>query len=1238
MKFIYKETCPNDLNDISSTRLEKGLVCESCLPEDRVLSIKTYEDQIIYLEKEGRLSGKLKEYYNLRKKLDDFESFSKKIFKELTSAQRSWFMKASRNESFAITYPTGLGKTTFGVLYSLYKLSKNMETKIFFIVPTRMLVQKISEILAEYAKKYGLEIKIIKSGDKKNNIINSLDNKNFNIAVLTPRFLINNKNILMRKNYTGLADLIFVDDVDALIKSSKSIDIVLNLLGFDDEIQTRLRVLTKRTSKEDENEKTRAIEEIALYKSTRKIGQLIFSSATTRYTSSRIRLLRYTLNFEPGSSLEIFRNVYEVFKFSSEKGLVRTAIKLIRELGKGGLIFVPIDKPQDLILKLRKRLKKYNINAEVVSSKTNARKILEKFEKGELDILIGYATFYGPLVRGIDLPSKIKYAIFLGVPKFKFSFKIFENNPLRTLWLAGLIVDYIEEFNLRRSILDISAKLRNEIQKYTPEALRALSHLSESRKGLRLFDLTKALYDKLSDALKNENLVKKLEEKRRLRMLIEAQEKYFLIPDSLTYIQASGRTSRLFYGGITTGLSIILVDDPVVFEGLKYQLSLRSELFKFHTFEEFRKEKEKVVNLINIERNAIEKRDEQVLKELRKLELKTALFIVESPTKAKTISSFFGRPVLRLVKGLRVYECLTDRYILYITATRGHLFDLAYTHDPNKGYFYGIAKENYGIYVPIYSTIKKCRNCKEQFTEYTKQKGICNFCGSNKVDDQTQTVEALQELAQECDLVIIATDPDSEGEKIAKDVFLAIRPFAKEIKRAEMHEITLRAFLNAMADLREVNDRLAIAQVVRRIGDRWVGFSLSSLMQHEFQRKSMGVGRVQTPVLNWIVKNYLRSDKNRRVILQAKFGEIRLRISTKAIKIKGWKSSTTRKLKKLLRNSKLVISKVSTKKKVIKPPVPLSTIDMLTIAIPKLKISSDAVMRIAQELFEAGLITYHRTDSRYISYAGFEIARKYLQEKNLSSLFVKKQYDKEGTHECIRPTRPLDRQELESAISTGQVRVPITLTPQHYLLYDIIFRSFVASQMTPARAEICILEFQPIDLELAENERKTIKLSPIKLLVSIDENSFVKIYPKQVFPSLKNIAQGQSLEIEDIRILKKGRRLFTEEEIIQMMKKEGIGRPSTYAIILSRLISHGYVFKSPNKKVFIPTRTGLDLIARLKKIHPWIIDTALTREFEETMDKIEKGEITEADVMKKLDEFFVRFYELKQPLPIELSA
>lgn len=1223
MQLLYRKLCPNDGNDIISSRLEKGLVCEVCLPEKDIRSFD-FESLLEYLKARNYLKDKLKKYKDLRNQLEEFENKFKVIFENLTSAQRSWFIKAASGESFAITYPTGLGKTSFGILYLLYLAEKNQTSKSFMITPTRVLVESMHEKIEDIAKKTNIKVKIIRSGEKKEELIKKLNSGDFNIAIFTPRFLIANKDYFKKSEFLGYIDFVFVDDVDALLKNSKSIDIILHLIGFEETIVNKAKMLAKRYRKEPSEERSKIIEEIQEYKKNRKIGQLVFSSATTKITSSRIKLLRYLLNFEPGSSLEVFRNIHEFYKKVGKRRLLKECVKLVKSLGSGGLIFISTNNSEKTMEKLSEMLKKENISNAIVSSKTKAKKHIDEFSLGNIEILIGHASFYGPLVRGIDIPAKAKYAIFLGVPKFKFSFQIFEKNPLRTLWLAGIIADYIEDFEKRRELINLADKLRKETERYTPEALRMLSKLEEKSTELRIIEFTKKLYSLIFEILKEEKIIKKLEEKKRLKVIEERGQKFFIVPDSLTYIQASGRTSRMFYAGITTGLSIILVDDDTVFEGLKYQLTYRSELFKFEEFDEFERKKEEIINKIRQEREAIESKNEKALKKLEKFKLKTALFIVESPTKARTISSFFGKPVVRIVNGIRVYECVTDKFIMNITATRGHLFDLSLKHDESNGIYQGIIKTE-SDFIPIYSTIKKCRNCGEQFTDYLKGEGICIYCGSTNVDDQMKTVEVLQSLAQECDIVIIATDPDSEGEKIAKDVYLALRPFAKEIKRAEMHEITFSAFNKALENLRDIDDKLVNAQILRRIGDRWAGFSLSNVMQEEFKRKTMGVGRVQTPVLKWIVENYLSRIKNKKklLMLQIRIGNYQFRIMAKLKRKSFWKGAFTIKLKRELKERKIEFS-IKEIEEIQNPPRPFSTTDLLTTAIQKMKTSSDKVMRLAQDLFEAGLITYHRTDSHFISNLGFEIAKRYLKEKDLEKLIKIRQYDKPGAHECIRPTRPLDRQELENAISTGQLRIPIQLSPQHYQLYDLIFRTFVASQMKETPLKKYKIKFKPLKLEI-NGDKVEIKIDPLILNINANEDSFVKIYPMTMYKELEKITE-RIATIKEVTVIKKIKRLYTEEEIISKMKESGIGRPSTYSIIIKRLIDHGYVIVSPNRRAFIPTKTGVRLIEVLDKYYKWITDVELTREFEETMDKIERGELNEEDVKNKLSEFFQRFY------------
>jgi reverse gyrase len=1238
MKIIYRSLCPADNYDIDSIRLDNGRLCELCENKQKGLKVKE-------IDKIFPSNSLYYEFKRIEKNKEEFIKFCNKVIGKPYAAQLNWFIKSISGESFAITVPTGLGKTTFGILYILYlyysKLNNNFNKKIehcFFIAPTRLLVQQIYESFVEFSTKAGLKLKIIHSNEKNKKALKQKLKGEFDIAILTPSFLLKNQKLFSLKKWLGIANVIFVDDVDALLKRSKSIDIILHMLGFDDKILTRVKQVIKKPVRDVALEEKRSlIEQINEYKKNHKIGQLIFSSATTRVFTSRIRLLRYLLNFEPGSSLELFRKVYDV-KIMTKK-IISATTKLVKKLGKGGLIFIPLDKGEKFLKKLYERLKKEGINCEVVTSSKGKDylKVIEKFKNEEIDILIGYAIFYGPLVRGIDLPAVIKYAIFTGIPKFRLKAgeEEIKYNPLRMLWLASLILTVIEDPNTRIEILNISNKIRKIIQNYTPEELKFLISTRKISSLTSLQENLNVLYNKLNQYLQNDNFIRKLEEKAHVSIVNENNSRYFIFADSLTYIQASGRTSRMFFGGISTGLSILLIDDEKVFKGLDYQLQRKYENFVWLNEKEFDEKFNEIINKINLERLAIKERDlKYIATDIEKI--KNALLIVESPTKAKTISYFFGKPAVRLINGIPVYECVTGEYILNIIPTLGHIFDLVYTHDEQKGIYYGIKKENEN-FVPIYTTIKRCRNCGHSFTEDAKELGEkdagseriikCPKCGSTNIFDSMNIIKTIRKLAMETDLVILATDPDSEGEKIAYDVYLSLKPLFfsnykikdERIKRMALHEITFKAFNDGLKNLGEINPNMVHAQILRRIGDRWVGFSISSILQHILNKKTLGAGRVQTPVLNWVIERYEHASKKKKkyIFIKTKEGLI-LKIKVKQ-KLKKLFVNLIKKEIKRKGTIKIIDAKIKRSK--IFPPRPLNTSDMLVKAANKFRISVEQIMRLAQDLFEAGLITYHRTDSHYISDVGFKIAQQYLEHKGMQNLFVKKQYDEPGAHECIRPTRPLDRNELESLVSTGQLNLPIQLTPLHYKLYDLIFQTFIASQMKPAKITKKKLKFEKIKVET-----ETIKIDNIEGIIEYDKESFAKVLPLQVNEVLSKLEKNDELKVDKVTKVTLKPKLYTEDEIINEMKKENIGRPSTYAIIIQKLKDHGYVISSRKKKALIPTNLGNSVMDIIQKKFDWLTNVELTRKFEEAMDKIERGIENEESVMKRINEFFNEYY------------
>jgi reverse gyrase len=199
--------------------------------------------------------------------------------------------------------------------------------------------------------------------------------------------------------------------------------------------------------------------------------------------------------------------------------------------------------------------------------------------------------------------------------------------------------------------------------------------------------------------------------------------------------------------------------------------------------------------------------------------LKPILLVVESPNKARTIANFFGKPVRRRINGHEVYETSTESLYLMISASLGHVLDLV-----PEGGFHGVLVDGYVS--PIYQTI----------------------------EGKEDVINSLRRLALESQEVFIATDPDAEGEKIGWDIANLLRPFVKSIRRMEFHEVTKKAIIKSLKELRDIDENKVKAQVVRRVSDRWVGFEFSQRLWSALGKNWLSAGRVQTPVLGWIIQ------------------------------------------------------------------------------------------------------------------------------------------------------------------------------------------------------------------------------------------------------------------------------------------------------------------------------------------------------------------------------------------------
>ena len=377
---------------------------------------------------------------------------------------------------------------------------------------------------------------------------------------------------------------------------------------------------------------------------------------------------------------------------------------------------------------------------------------------------------------------------------------------------------------------------------------------------------------------------------------------------------------------------------------------------------------------------------------------------------------------------------------------------------------------------------------------------------------------------------------------------------------------------------------------------------MSGRLQEEFHRKDLSAGRVQTPVLGWIVKK-TKETKNHTIEYLEITLENQLKIGKKMEKMR--KSRIKEIIDRILR-SEAEITGVETKETKLNPRPPYSTDSMLREASEKLKFNVKETMRLAQDLFETGLITYHRTDSIRVSNKGIKVAREYIEEKWGIKEFKARIWGKKAAHECIRPTRPIDPDRLRNLIAMGTIRPIKRLTYKHHRLYELIFKRFIASQMKAAKTLKQKTKIRILNWEL-ETE------GHIKIL----ERGFTRIMPIRL---IKSSEKGR-IKIKDIKHWRTTTEpLYTEGEVIRQMKERKIGRPSTYAKTLSTLLDKRYIIISPRKKKLIATKLGEEVYRYLNQTFQEYVSEETTRRLEKLMDQVENGEIDYTESLKILDE------------------
>ncbi len=526
------------------------------------------------------------------------------------------------------------------------------------------------------------------------------------------------------------------------------------------------------------------------------------------------------------------------------------------------------------------------------------------------------------------------------------------------------------------------------------------------------------------------------------------------------------------------------------------------------------------------------------------------LLIVESPTKAKTLQKF-----------------LKSHYI--VRSSFGHIRDL-----PEKEFGVEIKE---GKFFPKYVIPKNKRKVISELKKYLKK-------------------------AKE---IILATDEDREGEAIAwhlKEVLKIENP-----KRIAFHEITKDAIQNALKNPRQINLNLVQGQIARRVLDRIVGYRLSPLLWKKI-RGGLSAGRVQSVALNLICEREkeIRNFKPEpywtiEVLFQKKSGEkffaILKKIKGETLGEPGIKDE--KKVQKIVEEIKKLsffVKKVE-KKEIKKNPLPpFITSTLQQTAWQKLKFPAKFTMKLAQNLYEKGFITYHRTDSFNISKKAFFQAKNFI-EKNFGKEYFAGFFRKypsssklaQEAHEAIRPT----------FIENTKEKVKAYVSEEELKLYDLVWKRFLATQMKSAL-------FEETEIEIEGNSFLFFKKGK-KLLF----DGFFKVYPleikEEILPPLK---EGEKLFLSKIEAKKhftKPPLRYSDASLIKTLEKYGIGRPSTYAQIISILEKRKYVKKK--KGFFFPTFFGFKVNEFLKKNFPEILDIKFTAKMEEFLDEIAKGNL-----------------------------
>jgi DNA topoisomerase-1 len=566
----------------------------------------------------------------------------------------------------------------------------------------------------------------------------------------------------------------------------------------------------------------------------------------------------------------------------------------------------------------------------------------------------------------------------------------------------------------------------------------------------------------------------------------------------------------------------------------------------------------------------------------------STLVIVESPTKARTIRNY-----------------LPSDY--RVEASMGHVRDLPQSTSD----------------VPKTITDKRVRqlgvNVEDNFEPiYLVPK------------DKTKVVDELKRALKNAEELVLATDEDREGESISWHLLQLLKPKVP-VKRMVFHEITEEAIQEAIDNCRDIDERLVRAQETRRILDRLVGYTLSPLL---WQKIAMGLsaGRVQSVAVRLLVNR----ERERRAFRKGTYWDLKAALSkdstpfearltalrgTRIANGSDFDESTGQiaagrnvlllgeteaiELQERLQNGVWTVSNLEERASTRKPSPPFTTSTLQQEANRKLRLSAQQTMRIAQNLYEQGYITYMRTDSVNLSQQAIAAARSCVEEKYGTQYlspkprqYATKSKGAQEAHEAIRPAGSTFRTPQQTGLSGDELR-----------LYDLIWKRTVATQMAEARQTHITVQIQVDDAMFRATGKRIDFPGFFRAYVEGSDDPEAALEGQEVvLPPLRVGDTPRCEELEAIDHETQPPARFTEASLIKTLESEGIGRPSTYASIINTITKNRGYAQVVNGSL-IPSFTAFAVTSLLEQYFPDFVDTGFTARMEETLDDISTGEV-----------------------------